>query len=826
MSHIAFPRLDETILARRGVDRRAAGGDPAARMPHRRRIRPPRVRDRRAHRLSPPAARGGAAALDRGGRAGPAALPRREGQCRAARRRDLALRRRDPAGGRGRHRADQDEPHSRGQPRRPLRAGRGGRDQSRDLGGSRAEGFFYAPDPSSQLACTIGGNIAMNSGGAHCLKYGVTTNNLLGVRLVTLDGEILDLGGEAMDAPGYDLLGLVCGSEGQLGIVTEAIVRLIPLAGRGAAGSVRLQFGRGREPMRRRDHRRRHRSGRDGVHGQARDPHLREFRPRRLSARRRGDADHRGRGLGRRDRRRCSARIGAIAKAHNVRTVRESMSAMESAQIWKGRKSAFGATGRVADYICMDGTVPTGRLPEALQRTGEICASFGLRVANVFHAGDGNMHPLILYNVNDEDERIKAEAGGRGHSRNVRRSRRLPDRRARRRHREARADGAPVQRRRTRAAEAGARRVRSRRAAQPGQGLSARRAGGMTEALKPEREADVVEAVLAARLEGTKLDIVGGGAMAGLGRPRAAARRLSSAAMSGIVFYAPAEMTLCARAGTTIAAIEATIAEHGQMLPFEPMRPRALWGSGAEPTLGGMVATNLSGPRRPSAGAVRDGVLGLEARQRPWPDDPLRRAGDEERHRPRPHQAQLRRPRHARRAHRGDDQARAAGPRPKRRWSCRSLANAKAVEAMTRALGSPFGVSGAAWLAPGMGRDFSRTLLRLEGFAESVDYRAGRLAALIGEFGQRRQADGRGIRRALALGSRRRIHRRATRSRRLAGEPRALAGGAVRRRPRRDGARPFLRLGRRPRLGRDRGKRRRRRPRFAAPSRRPKATRR
>ena len=110
---------------------------------------------------------------------------------------------------------------------------------------------------------------------------------------------------------------------------------------------------------------------------------------------------------------------------------------------------------------------------------------------------------------------------------------------------------------------------------------------------------------------GTKLDIVGGGALAGLGRPRAEARRLSSAALSGIIFYAPAEMTLCARAGTTIAAIEAAIAEHGQMLPFEPMRPRALWGSGGEPTLGGMVATNLSGPRRPSAGAVRDSVLGL-----------------------------------------------------------------------------------------------------------------------------------------------------------------------------------------------------------------------
>jgi glycolate oxidase len=105
-------------------------------------------------------------------------------------------------------------------------------------------------------------------------------------------------------------------------------------------------------------------------------------------------------------------KITQIARAHGVRTIRESMSAMESAQIWKGRKSAFGATGRIADYICMDGTVPTGRLPEALRRTGEICAAYGLRVANVFHAGDGNMHPLILYNVNDAKEQEKAEAAG------------------------------------------------------------------------------------------------------------------------------------------------------------------------------------------------------------------------------------------------------------------------------------------------------------------------------------------------------------------------------------------------------------------------------
>jgi glycolate oxidase len=273
------------------------------------------------------------------------------------------------------------------------------------------DGFFYAPDPSSQLACTIGGNIGMNSGGAHCLKYGVTTNNLLGVRLVTLDGEIVDIGGPELDAPGLDLLGLVCGSEGQLGIVTEATVRLL----RAAEGARPVLFGFD--------------SAEDAsrcvaaIIGAGIVPVAMEYMDRlaieicenfahagypldveaMLIVEVEGGADEMAAQLG---------KIGAIAKAHNVRTMRESMSAMESAQIWKGRKSAFGATGRVADYICMDGTVPTGRLPEALRRTGEICAAYGLRVANVFHAGDGNMHPLILYDVNDPAQQQKAEDAG------------------------------------------------------------------------------------------------------------------------------------------------------------------------------------------------------------------------------------------------------------------------------------------------------------------------------------------------------------------------------------------------------------------------------
>jgi glycolate oxidase len=274
-----------------------------------------------------------------------------------------------------------------------------------------AEGFFYAPDPSSQLACTIGGNIGMNSGGAHCLKYGVTTNNVLGVTLVTLDGEILEIGGAHLDPEGLDFLGLVVGSEGQLGIVTEATVRLL----RAAEGARPVLFGFDSPEA----------AGRcvAAIVGAGLVPVAMEYMDKLAIQICEGYAKC-GYPLdveamliveveGSEDEMRAQLeKITAIAKECEVRTIRESVSAMESAQIWKGRKSAFGATGRIADYICMDGTVPTSRLPEALKRTGEICASYGLRVANVFHAGDGNMHPLVLYNCNDPAEQEKAEAAG------------------------------------------------------------------------------------------------------------------------------------------------------------------------------------------------------------------------------------------------------------------------------------------------------------------------------------------------------------------------------------------------------------------------------
>jgi glycolate oxidase len=272
-------------------------------------------------------------------------------------------------------------------------------------------GFFYAPDPSSQLACTIAGNIAMNSGGAHCLKYGVTTNNLLGVKLVLVDGTVVEIGGEHLDASGYDLLALVCGSEGQLGVVTEATVRILPMA----EGARPVLFGFGSSAA----------AGAcvADIIAAGIVPVAMEFMDKPAIEITESFA-HAGYPLdaeamliievegSNEEMDAALARIVEIARRHDVQTVKESKSATETAQIWKGRKSAFGATGKIADYICMDGTIPTGRLPEVLPRIAEICKGYGLRVANVFHAGDGNLHPLILYNVNDPEDAMRAEMAG------------------------------------------------------------------------------------------------------------------------------------------------------------------------------------------------------------------------------------------------------------------------------------------------------------------------------------------------------------------------------------------------------------------------------
>ncbi len=272
------------------------------------------------------------------------------------------------------------------------------------------DGFFYAPDPSSQLACAIAGNIGMNSGGAHCLKYGVTTNNLLGVTMVLMDGTVVEIGGAHLDAPGLDLLGVICGSEGQLGVVTEAVLRILPKPE--GARPVLMAFDS------------------NEVAGACVSDIIKagvlpvaiEFMD-RPCIRACEDFAHAGYPD-------CEALlivevegseaeideqlglIKQIAMQHDPLELRESASEEESKKIWLGRKSAFGAMGQINDYMCLDGTIPVSSLPHVLKRIGEMSKEYGLDVANVFHAGDGNMHPLILFDANKPGDLEKCEAFG------------------------------------------------------------------------------------------------------------------------------------------------------------------------------------------------------------------------------------------------------------------------------------------------------------------------------------------------------------------------------------------------------------------------------
>ena len=277
-------------------------------------------------------------------------------------------------------------------------------------GAVEEDGFFYAPDPSSQLACAIAGNIAMNSGGAHCLKYGVTTNNLMGVKMVLMTGEVIDIGGAHLDSGGLDLLGLICGSEGQLGVVTEATLRILPKPE--GARPVLMGFDSSE------------------VAGACVSDIIKagvlpvaiEFMDRLCieACENFAQADYpmceallivevEGSESEIEDQ---LARIIDIAKTHNPVELRESTSAEESAAIWLGRKSAFGAMGQINDYMCLDGTIPVSELPFVLRRIGEMSKEYGLAVGNVFHAGDGNMHPLILFDANKPGDLELCEAFG------------------------------------------------------------------------------------------------------------------------------------------------------------------------------------------------------------------------------------------------------------------------------------------------------------------------------------------------------------------------------------------------------------------------------
>jgi len=273
------------------------------------------------------------------------------------------------------------------------------------------QGFFYAPDPSSQIACTVGGNVATNSGGAHCLKYGVTTNHILGVRIVLMNGEVVDIGGNYLDAPGYDFLALIVGSEGQLGVVTEVTVRLLKAAegarpmllgfdsSDAAGGCVAGIIAAGIVPVALEF------MDRPAIHvcehfvaaGYPLDVEA------LLIVEVQGSEDEIDTLL---------EKISEIAMDYNPAIMHRSQSPEESAKIWKGRKAAFGAIGQLSDYYCMDGVIPLSKLTKALDEVGWICRKYRFDVANIFHAGDGNLHPLILYNSNDPIQLERVEMCG------------------------------------------------------------------------------------------------------------------------------------------------------------------------------------------------------------------------------------------------------------------------------------------------------------------------------------------------------------------------------------------------------------------------------
>jgi glycolate oxidase len=276
-----------------------------------------------------------------------------------------------------------------------------------------AYGMYYAPDPSSQIACTIGGNVAENSGGVHCLKYGLTVHNILMLKVVTMEGELLTIGAETLDAPGYDLLALMTGSEGMLGVIVEVTVKLLAKPERAqvvlaafddvvkageAVGSI-IAAGiipAGLEMM-------------DRLAIQAAEDFVHAGYPRDAEAILLCELDGTHAEVSE-----YIMAVRSILSECGATEVRTAADEAERQLFWKGRKSAFPAVGRICpDYYCMDGTIPRRQLPHVLRRISEMSAEYGLAVANVFHAGDGNLHPLILFDANKAGELERTEEFGR-----------------------------------------------------------------------------------------------------------------------------------------------------------------------------------------------------------------------------------------------------------------------------------------------------------------------------------------------------------------------------------------------------------------------------
>lgn len=474
--------------------------------------------------------------------------------------------------------------------------------------------LYFAPDPSSQLVCTIGGNIAFNSGGAHCLKYGMTSNHVLGLTAVLGDGEVVTLGGESVEGAGPDLVGLFVGCEGLFGIALQITVRLLPRVDRyrtvlaayhslrAAGDAVGMIVASGLLPgameiM-------------DNLAIQAAEAAVQAGYPRDaaglLIVELEGEAAQVELEF---------EQLMQVIRRSEPYEVRTAESDAERLKIWKGRKGAFSAVGRLSpDYIVQDGVVPRGKVGQALAEIERLSAHYNLRCANVFHAGDGNLHPLILYTGSRPGEYERAEEMANDivrmcvelngsitgeHGVGIEKRQHLPfmfssaDIALMRRIHQA-MDPKNLANRGKMFPPDG-----SQPAAEPAPAVG--RPTPQTPALlRPETVAEVQEAVRSCSRALPR----GAGTKPALSTPsEAEVTVLDMRSLSGVVQYEPAEFTFTALAGTPVAEVAALLASHGQYLPFDPL----LVDAGA--TLGGTVAAGLSGPRRYRYGGVRDFIL-------------------------------------------------------------------------------------------------------------------------------------------------------------------------------------------------------------------------
>ncbi len=601
----------------------------------------------------------------------------------------------------------------------------------------QGRGFFYAPDPSSQLACMIGGNVNMNSGGAHCLRYGVTANNLLGLRIVTIKGEIVEIGGAHMDAAGYDWLGLLTGSEGMLAVVTEVTVRILrgPEGARAMLAAFKSNEVAG--------------ACVDAIISSGIIPVALEFMDRPAIHACEAFA-HAGYPLDAEamliievegsptEQDFLLLRLKEICSSHDPISLKVSQSAAESAAIWKGRKRCIRRGRAHQPRLPLHGRRNPHQPPArgaAPHRRNER----RLRPAGGKHLPRRRRQSASADHVRCQRPRQFRHGGEirRRHPEALRRSRRLPHRRARGRCGEARPDGRAVFRHRTGAAAPGEIGVRPRLAAESVESLSSK--ASMNAATD---EAGIAAAITAAHAASEPLLICGNNTKAGLLRPVQAARSLSTQALTGISLYSPNELVLSARAGTPITEIAATVAAKGQHLISEPPDFSALLSTTGAQTIGGIVATNVSGPRRVAWGATRDHVLGVRAVN--GIGETIHSGGRVLKNVTGLDLCKLLSGSHVTLAVLTEITIKVL-PAPERRGTLvlKALDPTKAVAALAAALGSPYAVSGAAYLPAALAARIpvlawfgaSVTLARIEDFAPSVAYRTDRLRADLAEFG-------------------------------------------------------------------------------------------